>query len=170
MEFLEVDYLFIGKTCRRVKPFSVSLDFAVPQRSCKAFLCRGIAAAVTVHVDAESAFVLWTEIARLSNRPTQGDRSGVIRAGVRSCAAARPTGKIKARIGFAFNDHSRSGVTPAAARLHCAARPRSHRQEILCLECRRINFVSRRRDNVGDRSVVTPFLPDILHTRAPALR
>src|SRR5438477_10807441 len=94
----------------------------------------------------------------------------VVRASVGASTGAGPGGKSEDRIGFCFNDHTRPGVMPAAGRLHCAASSRAHRQEVLRLELRRIGLVGRRSDDVRDRSVVTPLLPDILHTGATALR
>lgn len=121
-------------------------------------------------IAALAAVVLGTKIAHLANGSPHDDRTRVVRSSVRARAAARPAGKCKPRIRVCLNDYTVAGVTPAAGRLHCAARSRTHRQEILRLECRRIGLVRRGSDNVGDRSVVTPFRPDILHTETTALR
>ena len=113
-----------------------------------------------------AAVVLGTKIAHLGNGSIHDDRTRVVRASVGASTGAGPGGKSEARIGFCFNDHTRPGVMPAAGRLHCAASSRAHRQEVLRLERCRVGLVAGRSDNVRDRSVVTPFLPDILHTCA----
>ena len=117
-----------------------------------------------------AAVVSGTKIARLGNRSTHRDRSRVVRASVGAKAAARPAGKTEARIRVCLNNHARSGITPAAGRLHCAARSRTHRQEVLRLERCRVGLVRCRRDHMGDRSIVTPLLPQVLHTGPAALR
>jgi hypothetical protein len=116
------------------------------------------------------AVVLGTKIARLGNGSIHSDRTRVVRASVGTRTAAYPTAKSESRTCVRFNGHTRSGVMPATGWLHCAASSRTHRQEVLRLELRRIGLVGRRSDNMRDRSVVTPFLPNILQTGAAALR
>ena len=125
---------------------------------------------VAVAVVGIGAIVLGTKIAHLGNGSTHDDGTRVVRASVGASSAAHPADKSEAGIRFCLNGHTRSGVMPATGRLYCATRSRTHRQEVLRLEHRRVILVGRRSDNVGDRSVVTPFLPDILHAGATALR
>jgi hypothetical protein len=116
------------------------------------------------------AVVSGTESTCLGNGPIHDDRTRVVRPSVRTTTAAYPAAKSKVRIRVCLNHHTPSGVKPTAGRLHCAASSRTHRQEVLRLELRRVGLVSRRSDNVGDRSVVIPLLPNILHTGPTALR
>jgi len=125
---------------------------------------------VAVAVVGIGAVVLGTKIAHLGNGSIHDDRTRVVRASVGASTAAHPADKSEAGIRFCLNGHTRSGVMPATGRLHCAARSCTHRQEVLRLERRRVGLIGRRSDNVRDRSVVTPFLPDILHAGATALR
>ena len=114
--------------------------------------------------------MLGTKITCLGNGSIHSNRNRIVRPSVGTRTAAYPPGKTEAWICVRLNGHIRSGVTPTAGRLHCAARSRSHCQEVLRLELRRVGLVGRRSNNMRDRSVITPFLPDILHTGPAALR
>ena len=106
----------------------------------------------------------------LSDGATHCDRGRIVRPGVRTGASASPIAKTVAVSRCGTNRDSRSTVSPAAAGTHCATGPVGHRQEILCLECRRVGLVGGRRNGVRDRAIVAPSGPYVPNACATALR
>src|SRR5205807_3207163 len=110
----------------------------------------------------------------LRDRSVHCDRSWVVRARVRTGAAASPTGEIVTHLSVVgwccSNRDSRSTVFPPTRGTHYAAGSGGHRQVILRRECRCVGLVSRRHNSVRDPTIVTPSAPHELNACATTLR
>ena len=110
----------------------------------------------------------------LGNRSVHCDRSWIVRARVRTGAAASPAGKTVTHliiVGWSCtNRDSCPAVCPPTRRTNGASGAVGHRQVILRRECRCVGLVSRRRNSVRDPTVVTPSAPQELNASGSALR
>ena len=116
------------------------------------------------------AAVSGTKIARLGNGSIHGDRTRVVRASVGASPLPIQPVKVKPEFACALMVTFDPALRQPLAGCTVPPVPALIVRKYCVWNCRRIGLVGRRRDNVRDRSVVTPFLPDILHTGTTALR
>ena len=113
-----------------------------------------------------AAVVLGTKIAHLGNGSIHDDRTRVVRASVGASTGAGPGGKSEARIGFCLMTTLDPALRQPLAGCTVPPAPALIVRKYCVWKRCRVGLVAGRSDNVRDRSVVTPFLPDILHTCA----